>query len=609
MQRVRIEWESESNKIYSVEFSADLKKWETINEVPIRGTSPTQFYDVDLVNRASFFRVVTHAPTTNWIPQPPRVTGLTPDDLAVGVSRNSSIIINASDPFFINKSSIKLTVGNLGEFTLDNPELLFTNKIIFNPYNTIVLGRYGEEIPISLTLANSSGSITKSWSMTLVPLSVTSYFSTFQYIPHRGLPLLYAEETLDAYRATVAAGEVAIEADCHILKDGNIGIMHDLTVDRTTTGAGAVNLYDTASWKNLTVDAASFLGGGAGNSAPPLLDELLEEFGNKYILILEAKSSGTGLGIVSKLKKYNIQPSMAIVNSFGPSELVAARAAGYPTILNLSSYTGNPSPQQISALGNFGVCVPYTTQSSYMDALRAVGLKVFAYTAQTHAAYNLVREHCDGMYSDDTFYMRGDWRIDRDPFMTQTWYPGMFSNESSSDSRGAFYPPNKWGVDASEKNIWKGILQGWACPLGGGSASVGVIDYSVTFEKAYAEDETRFAWVAVMNSDEPFTADVPAKGRMGYTFLTRKNGTLEIYKYYYDGMSWAYKSMGTKSSKLIPNDATAHFRVYINETHIELARIDVPASLIIKDNNVRGVYLHSGAKGMLAKFSSMSVNF
>ncbi len=576
---------------------------------PITASAAITAHDTPLVGNATFFRVVTHSPTSHGSLQPPRVLSTSPTDLSTGVPRNSTLTINLTDPFLIRSSSIQLTVGNLGTYSISDAQLLFTDKLIFNPFNAIPLGDFGETVPITLTVANAAGTTTVTWTITLEQLTISSYFSTFQYIPHRGIPMLYAEDTMDAFRASVAAGALVVEADCQLLMDGNVGIMHDTTVDRTTTSTGATTLYDTTSWRNLAVDASNFLGGGATDTSPPLLDDILSEFGNKIILMLEPKVSGAGLPIVKKLQQHNVRPDMVIINSFLPSELTHAKAAGYPTILNLPAYTGTPLPSQLAAAGYYGVSTHVTTDVKQMDALRAAGLKVIPYTAQTHAVINALRGHCDAIYADDPFYMEGTWRRTIDPFSTQTWYPGMQSNNSSPSSRGAFYPPNLWGVDASDTGAWKGILQGWACPLGGGKADHGTITYSVGFDRTYLGDNSRFAWIAVMNSDRPLTSDAPLNERAGYTFLARKNGVLEIYKYYFDGAAWTYKSMGTTTSAPISTNATARYKVSITETNLTFSRLDTPASLSVNDASVRGVFLHGGTKGLFAKFSSISVDF
>jgi len=63
-------------------------------------------------------------------------------------------------------------------------------------------------------------------------------------IAHRGGADLGAENSVDAYRNSILLGYTAVEAgDVQALADGTLVIMHDATVDRTTTGTGNVNQF------------------------------------------------------------------------------------------------------------------------------------------------------------------------------------------------------------------------------------------------------------------------------------------------------------------------------------------------------------------------------
>jgi len=59
-------------------------------------------------------------------------------------------------------------------------------------------------------------------------------------VAHRGLQSLAPENTLPAFRAALAVG-LGIELDVQATKDGQVVIMHDNAVDRTTNGKGKVS--------------------------------------------------------------------------------------------------------------------------------------------------------------------------------------------------------------------------------------------------------------------------------------------------------------------------------------------------------------------------------
>ena len=57
---------------------------------------------------------------------------------------------------------------------------------------------------------------------------------------HRGGAALWPENSLTAFRGAIALGVDALEFDVHLTADGEPVVIHDATLDRTTTGHGAV---------------------------------------------------------------------------------------------------------------------------------------------------------------------------------------------------------------------------------------------------------------------------------------------------------------------------------------------------------------------------------
>ncbi|KAI7872547.1 PLC-like phosphodiesterase [Spinellus fusiger] len=60
-------------------------------------------------------------------------------------------------------------------------------------------------------------------------------------IAHRGYSGKYSENTLIAYEEAIHANVDGLEGDVRLSKDGEVIIMHDLTLHRTTTGIGLVH--------------------------------------------------------------------------------------------------------------------------------------------------------------------------------------------------------------------------------------------------------------------------------------------------------------------------------------------------------------------------------
>jgi len=63
---------------------------------------------------------------------------------------------------------------------------------------------------------------------------------------HRGAAGTVPENTLASFRRGLEDGATFIELDVHSSRDGEIVIIHDETVQRTTDGKGAVRDMDAA---------------------------------------------------------------------------------------------------------------------------------------------------------------------------------------------------------------------------------------------------------------------------------------------------------------------------------------------------------------------------
>jgi len=57
---------------------------------------------------------------------------------------------------------------------------------------------------------------------------------------HRGGAALWPENSLLAFRSAIALGVDAIELDLHMTADGEVVVLHDATLERTTTGSGTL---------------------------------------------------------------------------------------------------------------------------------------------------------------------------------------------------------------------------------------------------------------------------------------------------------------------------------------------------------------------------------
>lgn len=133
-------------------------------------------------------------------------------------------------------------------------------------------------------------------------------------IAHRGYDDRAPENTMISFRKAYEIGANMIELDVHLSKDGEIVIMHDTTLDRTTNGKGAVKDKTLSELKQL--DAGLKFNKVFEGEKIPTLDEVLAFAKDKISVNIEIKSEavsdnpkpGEGIEekIVNLVKKYNM---------------------------------------------------------------------------------------------------------------------------------------------------------------------------------------------------------------------------------------------------------------------------------------------------------------
>ncbi len=96
-------------------------------------------------------------------------------------------------------------------------------------------------------------------------------------IAHRGASGTCPENTLVAFARAAALGAHMIELDVQLTRDGEVVVMHDWTLERTTDGAGAVSDRTLAEIRRL--DAGAWFGPAFRGTRVPTLAEVLAAVG------------------------------------------------------------------------------------------------------------------------------------------------------------------------------------------------------------------------------------------------------------------------------------------------------------------------------------------
>lgn len=150
---------------------------------------------------------------------------------------------------------------------------------------------------------------------------------------HRGIPSLAPENTMAGYRLAYEMGADLIETDLQITKDGQLVVMHDSTVDRTTNGTGKVS--DLTFEEVRQLDAGITFSPEFAGEKVPSFREFLQEFkGKDVILLVEMKAAGIADQVMKEIEEEGMSDQV-VVQSFDLGNVKDSRklkpeiAAGY----------------------------------------------------------------------------------------------------------------------------------------------------------------------------------------------------------------------------------------------------------------------------------------
>jgi glycerophosphoryl diester phosphodiesterase len=114
-------------------------------------------------------------------------------------------------------------------------------------------------------------------------------------IGHRGARGHEPENTLIGFQKAIDLHVDRIELDVHLSTDGEIMVIHDETLERTTNGEGRVNQFSLPQLKRLKADKSQ---------AIPTLTEVLDLIDQKCDVNIELKSFETAEKVVLLIEKY-----------------------------------------------------------------------------------------------------------------------------------------------------------------------------------------------------------------------------------------------------------------------------------------------------------------
>ena len=108
-------------------------------------------------------------------------------------------------------------------------------------------------------------------------------------IAHRGDSAHRPENTLASFASALEIGAAYAEFDVHLTRDGEVVVIHDATLDRTTNGHGAVRGLTLAEIRRFSAGYPGRFGSTYAGERVPTLGEVLGLLRDRALAMIEIK--------------------------------------------------------------------------------------------------------------------------------------------------------------------------------------------------------------------------------------------------------------------------------------------------------------------------------
>lgn len=194
-------------------------------------------------------------------------------------------------------------------------------------------------------------------------------------VGHRGCAGIEPENTLRAFRRAIELGCDMVECDVRLTRDGQLAVMHDERVDRTTNGTGPVAEFTLAELQAL--DA------GKGEQVPTL-ETVLETVRGHVDILVELKGEGTPGPAVAMVRRLGMERAV-VFTCFELARIRRVRELGAD--LRTGAIFGQGGPEVVAQAAEAGaeaLGVNYRHQSrELVEAAHAAGLRIRAWNPDT----------------------------------------------------------------------------------------------------------------------------------------------------------------------------------------------------------------------------------
>ncbi len=158
-------------------------------------------------------------------------------------------------------------------------------------------------------------------------------------IAHRGDSAHRPENTLASFASALEIGAAFAEFDVHLTRDGEVVVIHDATLDRTTDGHGAVRNMTLAEIRRFSAGYPRRFGSTYAGERVPTLGEVLGLLRDRAKAMIEIKpeavsddaEGGVEAHVVEEVRKARMEKEVALI-SFERRALLRCRTLA-PEIL------------------------------------------------------------------------------------------------------------------------------------------------------------------------------------------------------------------------------------------------------------------------------------
>ena len=205
-------------------------------------------------------------------------------------------------------------------------------------------------------------------------------------IAHRGDSAHRPENTLAAFAGALEVGAVLVELDVQLTADGHVVVLHDPTLDRTTTGRGDVREKTLAEVRAVSAGYPDRFGTAFAGERVPLLSEALALLRERARVLVEIKTEsvtedvdgGIEARVAEEVRRAGMADRVAVI-SFDHRAIV--RLASLAPELTRGRLFGQTTVDEVLAAARDAACelvMPHKSQVSddLAGRVHAAGLKL-----------------------------------------------------------------------------------------------------------------------------------------------------------------------------------------------------------------------------------------